>query len=77
MYRTVATSRLSGDLRTLEGLDLSSSVTSEFSTPHVLSGGVAFSLLNQALTVAGELHVMFYEASNQAQRDPVPLAERL
>jgi len=67
MYRTVATSRLSGDLRTLEGLDLSSSVTSKFSTPHVLSGGVAFSLLNQALTVAGELHVMFYEASNQVQ----------
>lgn len=67
MYRTVATSKLSGDLRTLEGIDLSSAVTAEFSTPHVLSGGVAFSLLHHALTVAGELHVMFYEASNQKQ----------
>jgi long-subunit fatty acid transport protein len=67
MYRTVATSRLSGELQTLEILELSSSVTARFSTPHVLSGGVAFSLLNDSLTVAGELHVMFYEASNQQQ----------
>ena len=68
MYRTVATSRLSGELKTLEGLDLSSGVTAKFSTPHVLSGGVAFSLLSgKALTVAAELHVMFYEASNQRQ----------
>jgi long-subunit fatty acid transport protein len=67
MYRTVATSRLSGELRTLGGADLSSAATARFSTPHVLSGGVAFSLLHEALTVAGELHVMFYEASNQKQ----------
>ncbi|RLB45150.1 MAG: hypothetical protein DRH23_14885 [Deltaproteobacteria bacterium] len=67
MYRTVATSRLSGELQTLEILELSSSVTARFSTPHVLSGGVAFSLLNESLTVAGELHVMFYAASNQGQ----------
>ena len=67
MYRTVATSRLSGDLNTEGVVELSSSVTARFSTPHVLSGGVAFSLLNDDLTVAGELHVMFYEASNQKQ----------
>lgn len=67
MYRTVATSRLSGDLRTLEGIELSSAVTAKFSTPHVLSGGTAFSLLHDALTVAGEIHIMFYKASNQQQ----------
>jgi len=67
MYRTVATNRLSGNLHTLEGIDLSSSATARFSTPNVLSGGVAFSLLRGALTVAGELHVLFYEASNQKQ----------
>jgi long-subunit fatty acid transport protein len=66
MYRTVATTQLSGDLRTLEGVELSAA-TAEFSTPHVLSGGVAFSLLSGSLTVAGELHIMFYEASNQKQ----------
>lgn len=67
MYRTVATSKLSGDLRTLGGVDLSSTATAEFSTPHVLSGGLAFSLLSDSLTVATELHIMFYEASNQKQ----------
>lgn len=67
MYRTVATSKLSGDLRTLGGVDLSSGATAEFSTPHVLSGGVAFSLLSDSLIVASELHVLFYEASNQQQ----------
>jgi long-subunit fatty acid transport protein len=68
MYRTVATSQLSGDLRTLGDVDLSSTATAEFSTPHALSGGVAFSLLSgDSLTVAGELHIMFYEASNQKQ----------
>jgi long-subunit fatty acid transport protein len=67
MYRTVATSRLSGELQTLEILEVSSGVTARFSTPHVLSGGVAFSLLNDSLTVAGELHVMFYAASSQNQ----------
>jgi long-subunit fatty acid transport protein len=67
MYRTQATSQLSGDLNTLEGIELSSGVESEFSTPHVLSGGVAFSLLHDKLTLAGEVHVLFYEASNQTQ----------
>ncbi len=67
MYRTVATSKLNGDLRTLGDIELSSGATAEFSTPHVLSGGVAFSLLSDSLTVAGELHIMFYEASNQNQ----------
>ena len=67
MYRTVATSRLSGDLQTLGLVELSSEVTARFSTPHVLSGGLAFSLLNDSLTVAGELHVFFYEASNEKQ----------
>ncbi len=67
MYRSEATTQLSGDLHTLEGIDLSSAAESEFSTPHVLSGGLAFSLLNDSLTVAGELHVFFYEASNEKQ----------
>ncbi|MFZ1862989.1 MAG: outer membrane protein transport protein [Polyangiales bacterium] len=67
MYRTVATTRLSGDLHTGGPVELSSSVTARFSTPHVLSGGLAFSFLHDALTVAGELHVMFYEAANDKQ----------
>ncbi len=72
MYRTVATSKLSGDLSASivpdnPDSDLTSGATAEFSTPHVLSGGVAFSLLNDSLIVAGELHVMFYEASSQKQ----------
>lgn len=67
MYRTEATNRLSGDLRTLDGPELSSNVTAKFSTPNVLSGGVAVFLAGQALTLASELHVLFYEASNQAQ----------
>ncbi|MEM9727444.1 MAG: outer membrane protein transport protein [Myxococcota bacterium] len=67
MYRTQATNRLSGRLRTLEGPELSSKVKARFSTPNVLSGGVAVFLLNGALTLASELHVLFYEASNQAQ----------
>jgi long-subunit fatty acid transport protein len=29
--------------------------------------GLAFYRLNEALTIAGELHVLFYEASNQGQ----------
>ncbi len=67
MYRTEATVKLNGDLETLEGIDLSSSVESEFSTPHVLSGGLAFSLLHSKLTLAGEVHILFYKASNQTQ----------
>lgn len=67
MYRTVATSRLSGDLSTSGLVELSSSVTARFSTPHVLSGGLAYSWLNDALTVAGEFHVFFYEAANEKQ----------
>ncbi|MGB5810350.1 MAG: outer membrane protein transport protein [Polyangiales bacterium] len=67
MYRTQATNRLSGDLRTLEGADLSSGVTAKFSTPNVLSGALSFSLLKDMLIVASELHVLFYEASNQVQ----------
>lgn len=67
MYRTVATSRLSGDLTTEGLVEVGSSVTARFSTPHVLSGGLAYSLLHDALTVAGELHVMFYESANDKQ----------
>lgn len=67
MYRTIATSQLSGSLETLDIVDLSSSVTARFSTPHALSGGLAFSLLSKTLTVAGEVHVMFYASSNQGQ----------
>jgi len=67
MYRTIATSQLHGDLETLDLIDATAKVSSSFSTPHVLSGGVAFSLLSKALTVAAELHVMFYEGSNQSQ----------
>lgn len=67
MYRTEATTKLSGDLQTLEGIELSSSVESEFSTPHVLSGGSAFKFLHDKLTVAAELHVIFYAASNEKQ----------
>jgi len=61
MYRTVATSRLSGDLTTEGLVEVGSSVTARFSTP------LAYSLLNDALTVAGELHVMFYESANDKQ----------
>ena len=67
MYRTIATSRLSGDLNTSGVLELSSSATAKFSTPHTLSGGLAFLLLNESLTVAAELHVMFYEGANEKQ----------
>lgn len=67
MYRSQVTNRLSGDLETLSGPDLNSGVTARFSTPHVLSGGTAFSLLNRHLTVAAELHILFYKASNQKQ----------
>jgi len=55
MYRTVATSRLSGDLSTSGLVELSSSVTARFSTPHVLSGGLAYSWLNDALTVVSRV----------------------
>lgn len=67
MYRTVATSRLSGGLDTEGPVQLSSSVTARFSTPHVLSGGLAFSLLHDALTLAAEAHLFFYEAANEKQ----------
>ena len=59
-------------------------VSAKFSTPHVLSGGLAFYLLNEALTIAGELHVLFYEASNQGQTlyldepvDPLPPTQEI
>ena len=67
MYRNQVTNRLSGDLKTDSQLDLSASATARFSTPHVLSGGLAFSLLDKHLTVAAELHILFYEASNQKE----------
>ena len=68
MYRTIATTRLSGNLEaTLDPVNPSASVTAKFSTPHVLSAGLAFSLLHKTLTVAGEVHVMFYESANQGE----------
>jgi len=67
MYRTIATSRLSGDLQTEDLIEASASATAKFSTPHTLSAGVAFSLLSKTLTVAGEVHLMFYESSNESQ----------
>ncbi len=67
MYRTIATSRLSGDLQTTGLVELSSSASARFSTPHVLSGGLAYSCLRDALTVAAEFHVFFYEGANEKQ----------
>ena len=67
MYRTIATSRLSGSLETLDIIDVSSGVTAKFSTPHVVSAGLALSILGKTLILAGEVHVMFYGSSNQSQ----------
>lgn len=67
MYRTEATNRLSGNLEIPTLNDFETKVKARFSTPHVLSTGLAVFLVDQKLTLASELHVLFYEASNQVQ----------